>query len=69
MSIRTICPGPGPKPKIKVESYMSPSGPKVMAVGKVKPDATVCNEPEDLIRKTFPVPGVGLGLPGVFSRM
>jgi hypothetical protein len=40
-----------------------------MAVGKVKPEAIVSSVPQAVTRKTFPVAGVGKGLPVVFSRI
>ncbi len=39
--IRTNWPNLGGRPKTKFETYGFPSGPKVIAVGKTSPDATM----------------------------
>jgi hypothetical protein len=50
-----------------MDTYNLLSGPKVIAVGKFKPDAIVVLVPSRFIRIISPVPGVGKGLPVVFS--
>ena len=54
-----MLPAPGGKPKPLIEIYNFPSGPKVIPVGKVRPDVITCREPEGSILTTSPVPGVG----------
>ncbi len=50
VSIRRICPAPDTgAPKPMFETYKAPSGPKVMPVGNVKPEATVVRTPAGLI--------------------
>jgi hypothetical protein len=44
------------------------SGPNAMAVGRFSPVTIVRLAPDGLILITSPVPGVGKGLPVVFSR-
>src|SRR5262249_20656614 len=44
-SMRRICPAPAGAPKPMFETYSAPSGPKVIAVGKVRPVAIVSSVP------------------------
>ena len=48
---------------------MLPSGPKVIAVGRLRPVAISVWVPSELRRRILPVPGVGNSFPPVvFSR-
>src|SRR6266478_8178660 len=69
VSIRTICPAPGVgTPKPKFETYSLPSGPKVIPVGKVKPEATVVSVSLPLTHTTRPEPtAAGPGNPATVS--
>jgi len=67
-SMRTTWPMPGGNPNPKFETYSLPSGPKVIAVGNVRPVATGSNVPLAVRRTTWPEPAAaGPGKPGVVS--
>src|ERR1044071_2715328 len=56
-------PNPTGGPNPTLETYRSPSGPNVIAVGRNKPSTIGSNSPESVILTTRPVKGVGNRLP------